>query len=623
MSPNFGGGGGRQGFRSLTRDSDVLTKTVPPGTTKRILEFGRAYKWKLAFYLFVVILDALAGVANPLLYREIIDDGILKGNVHLVIVLAVAVGIVAILDAVFTYFDRGLAVRIGQDMLHEMRTKVFAHIQKMSLSFFTRTRTGALVSRLNIDVNGIQSAFTDILSSIVGNFITVVFVLIAMFILSWKLTLVSLILVPIFLIPARYISRKIQALTRESYDLSSQMNDLMVERFNVAGAQLSKIFGRAEDETAAFDDRAGRVREINIKLSNYSRFFFVGLGLVASIAVAIMYGWGGVLSIQGALDVGTLVALAAYLARLYGPLTALSNVQVDYMTALVSFDRVFEILDLKPTVMEKKDAIPLPPGPASIEFKNVNFRYPTPSEVSLASLESVAVLSKAPEKEILHDVSFRAEPGQLIALVGPSGAGKTTITQLIPRLYDPQEGSVNINGVDLRDVTFDSIRDEIGIVTQEAHMFHDTIRANLVYAKPNATEAELIQALKDAQILPLVELLSQGMDTVIGERGYRLSGGEKQRLAIARVLLKAPPIVILDEATAHLDSESERMIQEAFAKALMGRTSIVIAHRLSTIQNADQILVVENGKIVERGRHEELIIKNGLYSVLYKTQFKG
>lgn len=622
MSPNFGGGGGRQGFRSLTRDSDVLTKTVPPGTTKRILEFGKEYKWKLAFYLLVVILDALAGVANPLLYREIIDNGILKGNVHLVVVLAIAVGVVAILDAVFTYFDRGLAVRIGQDMLHEMRTKVFAHIQKMSLAFFTRTRTGALVSRLNIDVNGIQSAFTDILSSIVGNFITVVFVLVAMFVLSWKLTIVSLILVPVFLIPARYISRKIQQLTRESYDLSSQMNDLMVERFNVAGAQLSKIFGRAEDEIGAFEDRAGRVREINIKLSNYSRFFFVGLGLVASIAVAIMYGWGGVLSIRGALDVGTLVALAAYLARLYGPLTALSNVQVDYMTALVSFDRVFEILDLKPTVTEKRDAKPLPPGPAAIEFKNISFHYPKPSEISLASLESVAVLSKAPEKEILHEVNFLAEPGQLIALVGPSGAGKTTITQLIPRLYDPQEGSITINGMDLRDATFDSIRDEIGVVTQEAHMFHDTIRANLVYAKPSATDAELTQALKDAQILPLVESLSQGMDTVIGERGYRLSGGEKQRLAIARVLLKAPPIVILDEATAHLDSESERMIQEAFTKALTGRTSIVIAHRLSTIQNADQILVIENGKIVERGRHEELIKKNGLYSTLHKTQFK-
>jgi ATP-binding cassette subfamily B protein len=600
-----------------------LNQTIPPGTTKRIVEFGKKYKWQLALYLFIVILDAAVGVANPLVYREIIDAGILKGDANLVIWLAVLVGVLAIFDALFTYLSRGIAVRIGQDMLHDMRTRVFAHIQKMSLAFFTRTRTGALVSRLNTDVGGIQSAFTDILSTIAGNFITVVLVLAAMFVLSWKLTLFSLILVPVFLIPARAIGKRIQKLTRESYDLASQMNDLMVERFNIAGAQLAKIFGRAEDETAAFGSRADRVRVINIKLANYSRFFFIGLGLVASIAVAVMYGWGGVLAVHGMLDVGTLVALAAYLARLYGPLTALSNVQVDYMTTLVSFDRVFEILDLKPTVTEKLDAKKLSAGPARIEFKNVSFRYPRPEEVSLASLESVAVLSKAPEQEVLHEVSFVAEPGQLIALVGPSGAGKTTITQLIPRLYDPQEGAVLINDIDLRDATFDSIRDEIGIVTQEAHMFHETIRANLIYAKPNATEAELTQALTDAQILPLVKSLPQGMDTMIGERGYRLSGGEKQRIAIARVLLKAPPIVILDEATAHLDSESERLIQQAFVKALSGRTSIVIAHRLSTIQSADQILVVEKGRIVERGKHDELLAKGGLYATLHKTQFKA
>jgi ATP-binding cassette subfamily B protein len=621
MAANIGGGG-RRGFRSFTQDSDVLSETVPPGTTKRIIAFGAQYQWKLLFYLVMVILDALTSVANPLLYREIIDAGILKSNIHLVIWLSVAVAVVALLDAVFTYFERDIAARIGQDMLHEMRTKVFAHIQTMSLSFFTRTRTGALVSRLNTDVNGVQSAFTDILSTIVGNFITVVLVLGAMFFLSWKLTLASLILIPLFLFPARYIGRQIQKLTRESYDLASQMNDLMVERFNVAGAQLAKIFGRREDEIAAFDTRAARVREINVKLSNYSRFFFIGLGLTASLAVAVMYGWGGVLSIRGVLDVGTLVALAAYLARLYGPLTALSNVQVDYMTTLVSFDRVFEILDLKPTVVEKPHAAPIPSGPAQVEFRNVSFRYPRASEISLASLESVAVLSKSPENEVLRDISFIAEAGKLTALVGPSGAGKTTITQLVPRLYDPQEGSVMINDLDIRDATFNSLRDTIGIVTQDAHMFHDTIRANLIYAKPNATNAELMEAIRDAQILPLVESLPQGIDTVIGERGYRLSGGEKQRIAIARVLLKAPPIVILDEATAHLDSESERLIQEAFAHALKGRTSIVIAHRLSTIQNADQILVVEKGTIVERGKHEALIKQNGLYALLYKTQFK-
>jgi len=611
----------RRAFHSFTRDSDAAKQGVKPGTFKRILTFGRSYLWALALFLLVVMLDAAAGVINPLIYRDIINKGIATGNEHLVIELALLAGTVAIADSALTFVQRGLSVRIGQSMLLDMRVRVFNHIQQMSLAFFTRTRTGALVSRLNTDVNGISSAFTDILSSVVSNVVTSVLVLSAMFILSWQLTVIALVLIPIFLIPARYLGRKLQVLTRETYNISSDMNNVMVERFNVAGAQLAKVFGVPEEEEKAYKTQATRQRDITVEISMYSRIFFIALGLTASLAVAVAYGWGGVLTIQHVLDVGTLVAMASYLTRLYGPLTALSNVQIDVLTALVSFDRVFEILDLKPMVQEKPDAKDIPKGPAGVIFTSVSFRYPTASEVSLASLESVAVLSQAPEAPVLHDVSFTVTPGTMTALVGPSGAGKTTITQLVPRFYDVMGGSIAINGVDVRDAKFNSLRDTVGMVMQEAHMFHDTIRANLLYAKPNATDAELIEALRAAQILPLVESFPQKLDTLIGERGYRLSGGEKQRLAIARVLLKAPPLVILDEATAHLDSESEAAIQKAFDTALAGRTSIVIAHRLSTIRNADQILVVQAGRIVERGTHEELLKSGKLYAELYKTQF--
>lgn len=610
-----------RGFRSFSRDSKVLDQKIPPETFKRVLRFAAPYARILAFFLLFVILDAAVGVGNPLLYRLIINQGILQGNTGLVIHLSILVAFLAIADAGFTFAQRGIAARIGHGMLYDLRVKVFAHIQSMSIAFFTRTRTGALVSRLDNDVSAVRDAVTDILSSVIGNTITVVLTLGAMFILSWQLTLVSLVMIPLFILPARYVSTYLQKLTRESYNIASEMSDTMVERFNVSGAQLAKVFGEPAEEEHLFEERAGRVAAIGIQLSTYTRLFFISLGLTASLAVAITYGWGGTLAIRHVLDVGTLVAMASYLARLYGPLTSLSNVQVDVMTALVSFDRVFEILDLKPLVQEKAGAVGIPAGPTKIEFSQVSFRYPTAEEVSLASLESVATLSKAAEHPVLKEVSFTIQPGQMVALVGSSGAGKTTIAQLIPRFYDVQEGAIKINGVDVRDATFVSLRRSIGMVMQDSHMFHDTVRGNLLYAKPDATEVEVWSALEAAQIMPLVQALSQGLDTVIGERGHRLSGGEKQRLAIARLLLKAPDVVILDEATAHLDSESEAAIQKAFTTALAGRTSLVIAHRLSTVLHADQILVIEAGRVVEQGKHAELLAEGKLYAELYKKQF--
>jgi ATP-binding cassette subfamily B protein len=444
-----------------------------------------------------------------------------------------------------------------------------------------------------------------------------------MFALSWRLTLTALLAVPVFLWSARRVGRKLRALTRENYDRVAEMNSLMVERFNVAGAMVCKVFGRPEEESSAFARQAARVREIRMKMSTYARVLFIGLGLMASLAVAAVYGWGGSQAAQRALDVGTVVALVSYLIRLYGPLTSLSNLQIDVMTTLVSFERVFEVLDLKPSITEISNARPIPKGPVRLEFDRVGFRYPAAAEISLASLESVAVLDKHPEKEVLHEISFTADPGELVAIVGPSGAGKTTLVQLAARLYDATQGSVRLNGVDVRHATLESMRETVGMVMQDAHMFHDTIRANLKYAKPNAVEAELLEALEAAQLLPLVKSLPKGLDTLLGDRGHRLSGGERQRLAIARVLLKAPRLIILDEATAHLDSEAERAIQQAFATALAGRTSLVIAHRLSTVQTADQILVLQHGRILERGRHEDLLRAGNLYAQLYQTQFKG
>jgi ATP-binding cassette subfamily B protein len=607
--------------RMLHGDRTVLKTEVRRGTWRRMFRFVWPYRVILSVFLLIVVLDAVISVVNPLIYREIINGGILGRNAGLVVQLALLLGGLAVLDAGFSILQRWVSARVGESLIFDLRTGVFGHIQRMPLAFFTRTQTGALISRLNNDVLGAQQAFTDTLSSVVSNLITVVLVLVTMLILSWQITLAALVILPIFVIPARRMGKKLAEITRESYNLNAEMNTTMSERFNVAGALLVKLFGRPGEELSEFSGRAGRVRDIGIRSALYARLFFVALLLTASLATALVYGWGGVLAIHGALNVGTVVALTSYLNRLYGPLIGLSNVQLDVMTALVSFDRVFEVLDLPPMIDEKPDAVAIPPGPATVQFQHVDFTYPSAEEVSLASLESVAVLDKTISNPVLFDIDFTAQPGQLVALVGPSGAGKTTISYLTARIYDTRAGAVRINGVDLRDATMASLSDTVGMVTQDAHLFHDTIRANLRYAKPDATDAELVEALHGAQISSLVESLPQGLDTVVGDRGYRLSGGEKQRLAIARLMLKAPSVVVLDEATAHLDSESEAALQRALAIALRDRTSLVIAHRLSTVRAADQILVIDNGRVVERGTHDELITTGGLYSELYHTQF--
>ncbi len=612
--------------RSFRRDPSVTQKKLAKGTVRRIGRFARPYRKWLISFLVIILVDAVIGVANPLILRKIIDDGVAPTKAHgdpaLVLKLAILVGALALADAGLTLWQRWYSARIGEGLIYDMRVKVFDHIQQMPIAFFTRTQTGALISRLNNDVLGAQQAFTGTLSSVVSNFVSVTLVITAMLFLSWQITLISLVLLPVFVIPARLMGRKLQEITREGYNLNAAMNNTMNERFNVSGALLVKLFGRPKAEVDEFSGKASRVRDIGVQSAMYSGIFFVALSLVAALATAIAYGLGGRLAAERSLEVGTLVALTAYLGRLYGPLTALSNVRVDVMTALVSFERVFEVLDLPPAIVDKPGAVAIDRNAEpSIEFRHVDFRYPSAEEVSLASLESVAKLDTSVPQQVLFDVSFTAQPGQLVALVGPSGAGKTTITQLVTRMYDVQAGGIYLGGHDLRDVTLSSLRDTVGVVTQDAHMFHDSIRANLAYAAPNATEAQLWEAIDAAHIGPLVRSLPDRLDTVVGDRGYRLSGGEKQRLAIARLLLKAPAVVVLDEATAHLDSESEVAVQKALARALTGRTSLVIAHRLSTVRDADQILVIDDGRVRESGRHDELLAAGGLYAELYKTQF--
>jgi ATP-binding cassette subfamily B protein len=610
---------GYGGMRSFRQDRAVLRHRVAKGTTRRMLRFAAPYRRILAVFLPVVVLDAAVGAINPLILRGIIDKGILGHRTGLIMALAGLAAVLALADAGLSLFERRTSAVVGEGLIFDMRTKVFRHIQRMPLAFFTRTQTGALVSRLNNDVIGAQQAFTDLLSNVVGNVITVGIVLVAMFFLSWQITLVSLVLLPAFLIPARLVGRRLGAMTRESYDLNAQMNMVMNERFNVSGALLVKLYGRTDAEATHFEQRAARVRDIGISQALYARLFMVALTLTAALATAFAYAFGGVAAVHGTLAVGTVVALTAYLGRLYQPLTQLSNLNLDVMTTLVSFERIFEVLDLVPMLEPGPGRIP--EGPATVELDHVDFAYPGASEVSLASLEAVAVLERTDRHEVLHDVSFRVEPGQMVALVGPSGAGKTTISALVARLYDPTAGSVRVGGTDVREVSFESLHEVVGMVTQDPHLFHDSLRANLLYARPSATEAELWAALEQAQILPLVRSLPDGLDTVVGDRGYRLSGGEKQRVALARLILKAPAVVVLDEATAHLDSESEAAVQEALRTALAGRTSVVIAHRLSTIREADRVLVVDAGRIVERGTHAELLALDGLYAELYRTQF--
>ncbi len=613
-------------MRSFRRDPSVSDTKLAPGTVRRIVRFAAPYRRELILFLVLIVAAAFLAVLNPLIFKKIIDDGIgtnppATGDRGLVVALALLVAGLALVDAGLQLWSRWCSTRIGEGLIYDMRSQVYTHISRMPIAFFTRTQTGALISRLNNDVLGAQQAFTGTLSGVVSNVIGVVLTLAAMLVLSWQITLLSLVLLPVFVVPAKLIGTRLQALTRESYALNAQMTNTMTERFNVSGALLVKLFGRPEVEERSFREKAGRVRDIGVTSAMYGRVFFVSLTTVAALATAMVYGVGGVLAASGSLGVGTVVALAAYLTRLYGPLTALSNVRVDVMTALVSFERVFEVLDLEPMVAEKPGAVALPKGAMSLELDDVVFGYPTAEQVSLASLESVAVLDKTPATTVLRGVSFRAEPGQLVALVGPSGAGKTTISQLVTRMYDVEHGAVRIAGLDVRDVTLQSLRDTVGVVSQDAHMFHDTIRANLLYAGPEATDEQLWAALDAAQVGGLVRALPDALDTLVGDRGYRLSGGEKQRMAIARLLLKAPGIVVLDEATAHLDSESEAAVQRALSTALEGRTSLVIAHRLSTVRDADQILVVEDGRIVERGRHEELLEAGGLYTELYRRQF--
>jgi ATP-binding cassette subfamily B protein len=604
----------------MTADPSVKQQKLKAGTVKRIFTFAKPYRLSIWIFLFTVVVDAALIVATPLLLRQLIDKGVIPKDGALVTRLAILVGLLAIADAAMSMLGRYFSSRIGEGLIYDLRSLVFGHVQRQSIAFFTRTQTGALISRINSDVMGAQQAFTATLSGLVSNVVSLVLVGATMMILSWQITIFSLLLLPVFLIPTKWVGRKLQELTRDSFNTNAEMSSTMTERFNVSGAMLVALYGEPDREREYFRSRARKVADIGIKMAMLNRLFFIALTSVAAIATAFAYGIGGHLAISGGVTVGTLLAITALLARLYGPLTALSNVRIDVMTSLVSFERVFEVLDLEPMVKNRENAIELKPTHPKIEFKDVSFSYPRAEEISLASLESAAKPETIQSGEVLRGLSFTAAPGTLTALVGPSGAGKTTISALLPRLYDVTTGSIEIDGHDIRNLTLESLRGAIGVVMQDAHLFHETIAENLRYAKNDATEDEMRVACESAQIWELIKSLPNGLDTMVGERGHRLSGGEKQRLAIARLLLKSPSVVILDEATAHLDSENEALVQAALQSALKGRTSIVIAHRLSTVRDADQILVLEKGQIVERGKHDELVARGGLYADLYNRQ---
>jgi ATP-binding cassette subfamily B protein len=610
-------------YRSLTRDGSVKKRGIKNGTINRVLGYATPLKVDITLLIVVVVIDAFLVVAQPLLFKRIIDEGISAGNRNVVITTSILVGVLAIFSAGLTIIGRLYSSRIGEGLILTLRTQVFNHVQSQPIAFFTRTQTGSLISRVNGDVIGAQQAFTSTLSGIISNGISLVIVLSTMLILSWQITLTSLILLPVFLIPAKSMGKRVQALSREQMNLNAEMSQTMTERFNVSGALLVKLFGDPKNEGNSFFKKAARVKDIGVRIAMTNTIFFVALTTVATIATAIVYGFGGSLVVSGVLTLGTLLALTALLARLYGPLTALSNVRVDIMTALVSFERVFEVLDLEPLVKDSKNPLNLPQGPLDIEFNNVSFSYPTRADVGLETLELATdgKIENDTNNLVLNNVSFKVKPGTMLALVGPSGSGKTTISQLIARLYDPTNGKVTVGNVDIKEVSRDEIRKNVGVVTQDSHLFHDSIKNNLIYAKEDASESEIWSALESAQISDFVKSLPDKLDTIVGDRGYRLSGGEKQRIAIARVFLKQPRIVILDEATAHLDNENEAAVQVALATVLENRTSVVIAHRLSTIINAEQIAVIKEGHLIAIGSHTDLLKDNGVYSDLYNQQF--